>query len=90
MNKDAEGRWKVGRSYIKLNMRAGSMMSLQPGRAASSLQKTLRSEAAHGIFSEGLDPQPAPLESRPAGPSFAYLRAFRARRAQRRGWRSGR
>ncbi len=22
MNKDAEGRWKVGRSYIKLKMRA--------------------------------------------------------------------
>ena len=24
MNKDAEGRWKVGRSYIKLKMRAKS------------------------------------------------------------------
>ena len=23
MNKDAQGRWKVGRSYIKLKMRAG-------------------------------------------------------------------
>ena len=40
------------------------MMSLQPGRAASSLQKTLRSEAAHGIFGERLDPQHPRIQGR--------------------------
>ncbi len=31
MNKDAEGRWKVGRSYIKLKMRVEMAPTYYPG-----------------------------------------------------------